>query len=315
MFLGIFTQKASASLNDQWERAGERHYLAASELADDEDFVLNHCGFVINQPHPTTPLKVISSISVDQLADAEPSRFKNPLDPFDVNTDTPCFWWEVTLQYAGWNPLEHTVTGNPIDTPLNLSFQWQTYETAVDYAIVGMNSDGSPQLGPVVNSCGDPFDPPVVKDQLRGVIRVVQNSLTFDPGTYFLYGNTINSATWNGFPAHYVKLSPPNLPERQYSQFLGEIYYRLEFEFLVNPEGWDAKPIDAGFRHLNSGVPTMALDPNGQPVSKAVLLDGSGGILINPTFSNVSFGLFQIYTELDYNQVFGKFSNLFVPIA
>lgn len=308
--LGLFLLKSTSSLNDQYERSGTRTYDAAFTTDCDENYARANLGanFVINYPHPTDSGQVVSSIAVEQ--GEEVSSYVNPLDPADSNTGTACYWWACTINYGPWDPLTHTATGNPIDQPVDVSFQWQVFEQAADIAMVP-NSD-PPTYVPVVNSAGDPFDPPVTREQLKGVMRVAWNSLTFDPATFFAFGNMINADVWNGFPKYSIKFSPPNMPQRLYSQFLGQNYYRLEGEFCFNPNdgGWNAMPIDRGYRALNgSGVPYKIVDAYGQPISQPALLNGSGAVLT--TLSSYVQIPLQVYTSTQFATAFPNLTTLF----
>jgi len=308
--LGLFPQKSASTENDQWERSGSRTYTAAFTTDCDESYARSNlgAGLIINYPHPSDSGQVVAEISVEQ-GDVI-SGFVNPLDAADVNTDTACYWWDVTVTYGPWDPLTHTATGNPVDQPIDVSFQWQVFEQVADIAMTPGSSP--PAYVPVVNSAGDPFDPPVTREQLKGILRVSWNSLTFNPAAFFTYGNMINSDVWNGFPAFSIKFSPPNMPQRLYSQFMGQNYYRLEGEFAFNPNdgGWNAKPIDRGYRAKNtSGGLNKIVDITGQPISQPALLDGSGNVLT--TLSDYVQLEFQVYTSTVFATAFPNLTTLF----
>ena len=312
--LGLFPQKSSSSIDDLYNRSGKRVYRAAFTVDFDENDVRKNLGptFFINYPHPSDAGQVITGIDVDQ-DDSGITTYQNQFGSFDINNGTGCYWWDVSITYGGWNPLEHSFSGNPIDQPVTFSFQWVTYEQAVDVAITGKNSDGSYIYSPVVNSANIPFDPPVVKDQLRGSIRISQNVMKFDIRTFFAYGNTINNDLWNGFAINTIKLSPPNMPERLYSQFLGQTYYRLDYEFNFNPDGWNARPIDRGYSQLiTGGRQQIITDLMGTPLSTPTLLDGAGRPLLNPTPATIHSFNFQVYSDLNFSETFPKFNQLFV---
>jgi hypothetical protein len=309
--LGLIPVKSDSKLNDQYERSGTRSFNAGFTPDCDEVLARENLGILINYPHPSDNGMVVSEIAVTQ-GDVV-SRWTDPLNPTDVNTGVECYYWDVQITYGPWDPLTHTATGNPVDQPVDVSFQWQVFEQAADVAMVpGSDIPGPPTFVPVVNSANDPFDPPVTREQLKGIMRVSWNSLTFDPGTFFVYGNMINNDTWNGFPPFSVKFCPPNMPQRLYSQFLGQNYYRLEGEFSFNPndKGWNAFPIDRGYRALNgSGVPFKIVDVNGQPISQPALLNGSGAVLT--TLSSYVQMEFQVYTSTVFATAFPNLKSLF----
>lgn len=308
--LGLIPVKSDSKENDQFERSGTRSYTAGFTADCDENYARANLGasFVINYPHPSDSGQVVAEIAVSQ--GGEVSIWTNPLNATDTNNGTACYYWDVQITYGPWDPLTHTATGNPVDQPVDVSFQWQVFEQAADVAMVPGSSP--PTFVPVLNSANDPFDPPVTREQLKGIMRVAWNSLTFSPATFFAYGNMINSDTWNGFNPFSVKFSPPNMPQRLYSQFLGQNYYRLEAEFAFNPNdgGWNAKPIDRGYRALNgSGVPYKIVDVNGQPISQPALLNGSGAVLTSPSgYVQIPF---QVYLSTAFATAFPNLTTLF----
>jgi hypothetical protein len=306
--IGFYLQTASSVIDDQFARSGSRKYIAAFTPDCDENFVRRFLDptLQINFPHPSDLGQVVSGIQVQ--APQEPSRFTDPTGANSLD-GTPCLWWDVEVTYGPWDPLQHTATGNPVDQPVDVSFNWQVFEQVVDVA----RDPSSGNFVPVVNSAGDPFDPPVTRDNLRGILRVAWNSLSFNPASFFANGNKVNSDVWNGFPAFSIKFSPPNMPQRLYSQFLGQNYYRLEAEFAFNPndKGWNAFPIDRGYRALNgSGNLFKIFDINGQPLSQPALLNGSGIVLTSlASFVQLEF---QVYDSITFAAAFPNLNTLFI---
>jgi hypothetical protein len=309
--LGFYLQSAGSGEDDQFARSGSRKYTAAFTPDCDENFVRKFLDptLQINYPHPSDLGQVVSGISV--TSPQEPSRFADPTDPGNPLNGTYCLWWDVDVTYGPWDPLTHTASGNPADQPIDVSFQWEVFQQPADIAWDPSTS----AFVPVVNSAGDPFDPPVTRDQLRGILRVAWNSLAFDPASFFAHGNKINADVWNGFPALSIKFSPPNMPQRLYSQFLGQNYYRLEAEFAFNPNdgGWNAKPIDCGYRYNDgSGNLFKIFDHVGQPISQPALLNGSG-LVLAPTIPRTYFQLeFQVYDSINFASTFTNLTTLFV---
>jgi hypothetical protein len=308
--LGLFPGGSTSGENDQWERSGMRRFIAAFDSSNDEVYARSNLGssYVINYPHPSDSGQVVSNIEVKQIE--EPSRFADPTNPANTLAGSGCYWWDVTITYGPWNPLTHTATGNPVDQPITFSFDWQTYQAAAD---VAWNPSTSAYV-PVVNSAGDPFDPPVTRELLRGIMRVAWNALSFSPATYASYGNCINSDVWNSFPIGSVKFTPPKMAERLWSQYLAQNYYRLEAEFCFfsdNSTGsWNAQPIDRGFRALDGSYLYKILDQNGQPISQPALLNGSGAPLNTSLGSYYQFN-YQIYPSISFNSTFPALTTLF----
>jgi hypothetical protein len=304
--LGLYPQKASSSENDQWERSGTQKFVAFFTTDCDEVYARTHLGTLINDPHPSDAGQVVADITVSQWE--EITAFYDPTNLSNTDNGTPCYGFDVDIIYSPWDPLTHTATGDPADQPIDVAFDWQVFEQAVDIAYDPSTSS----YVQVVNSAGDPFDPPVTREQLKGILRVAWNSHTFSPASFFAYGNCINADIWNGFPIGSIKFCPPKMPQRLYSQFLAANYYRLEAEFAFNPNdgGWNAKPIDRGYRALDgSGHPYKIFDINGQPISSPALLDGSG-VPLPPTGAYYQFN-YQIYNSITFATTFPNLTTLF----
>lgn len=302
---GLLLENASQEEDEDWESQGSRTYRVAFDVIDDEYYVKNNVGFVINQLHPTAFGQVIKNIKADYI--------ETGVYPDD--DATPCSWWSISLDFGGWNPISHTADGDPTLIPVQVSFDTEVYQKACDVAIVGYNADGSPQLGPVVNSANCPFDPPITVDQLRLIMnfteRVTLGGLS--PFTLFQYSNYLNSTTWNGFPKFTVRVFPPAVPEPEWSQLLQENFWTLTYRFVYNPDSWIENPIDRGFasKDPSTGEPVQIRGLDGSPVSDPVLLDGSGNVLLNPTPDNIHIFAFQTYFSTDFNSVYPKFSGLY----
>jgi hypothetical protein len=307
---GLFLESDEFNEDDQYFVSSTRVYTGAFLTSDDSTSVRANCGFAPYQVHPTDPTQYVVGINA-VMKYQEISGYNNPTGVADANDGTPCYWWTISVNFGAWNTLTHTPTGDPSLTPISYSYQWQVFEQAVDVAIVGKNADGSYQYGPVLNSAGDPFDPPVTRDQLRGILKIVQNTLTYPVVTYFNYGNVINNDLWNGFAPYTLKFSPPSMPERPFSQYLNKNYYRNEAEIIFNPYTWNAQPIDRGFNYLVGGQKAKVLDAGGTPVSTPVLLDGSGDVLASPSYNNITIFNFQVYQDITFSTTFPAFANLF----
>src|ERR1700735_1130177 len=103
--LGLYPQKSTSTINDQWERSGTRKYIAAFTTGCDENYVRSNLGasLIINYPHPTDAGQVVQSISVDQ--GEELSEFFDPTPitgPTNSANGTPCFWWGIDIAYGPW---------------------------------------------------------------------------------------------------------------------------------------------------------------------------------------------------------------------
>lgn len=192
--------------------------------------------------------------------------------------------WSVTCEYGPWEAREES----PLDEPPEVSIDWAPRERIAERDYNGVA---------VVNSANDPFDPAIVRDDTRVVIRVSTNEAIYPLQLASAYRDTVNDAavTIDGvtFAAKTIKAAAPKA-RRQYHPSVG-FYWRIDYEFEIAPETWVHKQIDNGFRYLASAtVRKQALTDDGQPVSAPVLLDGSGGRLApNGTPVVLEFDLYE----------------------
>jgi hypothetical protein len=164
---------------------------------------------------------------------------------------------------------------------------------------------GSPStIMPVLNSAGEPPDPPMMKEYRDLLLQVTVNRSGFDPLIAAKYIDAVNSDTFFGFAAGKVKCRRFDADQLRAA---GLVYYQLNFEFQirtfasdvldVGDVGWNRRFLDQGYREL---VPqddgSLRLTDIGswldeydtddvltkstfKPVSKPVPLDGAGRAL------------------------------------
>lgn len=168
----------------------------------------------------------------------------------------------------------------------------------------------------IVNSAGDPFDPPPEIETSTGVITV-RGSVAFDAGhpiAIDVYRDTIDNGGMFGYPAFALKLSETGWQTRRVSK----TQVKLDIELTWYIDDWTLSLVDNGVFQVdepgatqvsNTGptgqtgtvtIPSVLtttrkriLDSEGKPVGKPVLLDGNGQPLGNG--APVLRGPFQVY--------------------
>lgn len=176
--------------------------------------------------------------------------------------------WRAEVDYGPYDP---ETTTSPLDEPEEVSWDGVTFEVPVDY-----DADGTA----IVNSAGDPYDPPVIREDDRPVLTIVRNELEFDPDLSDLYRGSTNSATFFGRAAGTVKMLPIRA-QRLWSanlQLNNGFYWRVTYTFHINKDGWKKKLLDQGYQEVVSGNRKKIL-VDGLPVSSPQLLNGSGAKL------------------------------------
>lgn len=195
----------------------------------------------------------------------------------------------VTAQYGPWEPCNEDPTLNPTEVEID----FVAYERIVDSDVVNGNA--------ILNSAGDPFDPPVTSDDSRLVLTFTRNELFYDIELADLVRDTINESAWRGFDTGTVKASAPRA-SRQYHPRIGW-FWRVTYVFHLNRDGWDKVVLDAGMRKKVTGGQAVILTKDGAPVASPVPLNGSGNQLADgadpvwltfATYRAIDFSIFNL---------------------
>ncbi len=244
--------------------------------------------------------------------DADFNSYLTGIDVDQVGEDG--LQWEVTFNYSWYDA--NTIGGgpqqNPLLMPIEVSWNWRDYELVIAQDI---NGDA------VLNTAGDPYDPPVLINDPRLGMTVVRNEASISIGLIQQYRNAINSDPWAGFDpffAHCLSITPKNT----FHQLVGW-YYQVTYEFeFITPRqaaGAPAGGESSGFRFLifNQGQRAISsvtgklyhVTVRGIPVSEPVALDQNGFWSNTPNFKPI-FNTVQAYVELPFTQAFN-----FDPLA
>lgn len=268
------------------------------------------------------PLTVISAVSSTQgITIGTPYTMGTESDPWAVclkMNATPFGEdqreWIVTVEY-GRAP---NVAENPLSEPSELDIEGREFEVAID-----RDRNGNP----LVNSAGDPFDPPVTIEDNRIIVTVARNEATpqyaaANPGyvgPVFNYADLTgmvgktNQTTFLGYGPRKLKALFPRI-SREFSPNIGfywKVIYRFEiidkeYEIddpdnpgtpLVIGQGHDRVILDQGFREKVGSVKKL-ITLDGQPLQEPALLDGSGEKL--PEGDSPRYLAFQVLPEHDF---------------
>lgn len=190
--------------------------------------------------------------------------------------------WVVTIEYTNRS-------GNPLAADLELS--WSS--AAVNVPVVfDSNSEA------VVNSAGEPFDPPPEKEMYYPVLTIVKNQATFDPAVIVLYQGKVNSETFYDFPPYTVRCKRISATRAKEN---GITFWKATYEFEFREEGSELRMLDIGYRERDAnGHERQILDLGGHPITKPALLDGGGGKLHDPEPWDAVELVFEIYNPADF---------------
>lgn len=220
--------------------------------------------------------------------------------------------WIVSLGYSpfNWQELQggkegdsaSTFTANPFNAPPTVRWSSESEEVACTldrYAT------------PILNSAGDPFDPPLTKVKSTPICTITRMLPSFDTNWLTQYKDHVNKSEWQGFPAGTV-LVKDMTADRTYLNDYGYAWEQtitLAFRPIILAESTDPEApwktdidiVEAGWatQVLNSGLRQRVPDPDnpGDYKVEQVLIDNS------PTSSEVYLtkdGTFDPNTDPNY---------------
>jgi hypothetical protein len=242
--------------------------------------------------------RVVTNSSLDGALTAEtavdpflgiriPNLFSSYIEPngitFDLTAiarkieagqdDADPLTWLVTVSYSNHTDQPELGNPNPLLRPAEIKWSFAQFQRIAD--IDQFNN-------PVVNSAGEPFDPPLEKDDSRPVLVITRPEAGIDPGLFYQYRDAINSDPFFGAPAGTAKVQSIEATRRFENNFyFWDVTYTIHFR----PDGWDLNVLDQGYNALDAnGQPTVRiLDKYGQALAKPALLNGLGQKLSSAT--------------------------------
>lgn len=200
--------------------------------------------------------------------------------------------WMLAADYGPYDPVQHV--DNPLNAPPEVSWDGVTWEELCDQDVHG---------NPILNTAGDPFDPPITREDSRPVLRITRNEPIFSAGNAHTWRNRLNSDTFMGCVAGIAKLRPIKAA-RQYHPTAG-YFWVVNYEFEFNPQGWKKTILNQGLRQRTSSgtAPSItygraAIRIAGEPATAPVPLD-STGLPVAPGGA-VDFLTFDIYEAVPF---------------
>jgi hypothetical protein len=244
--------------------------------ADDEGDVLTHADVPKDgDQHPDEPLATVRHRSAQN-------------EPFSALV------WIVTIGYS----TEYEVTENPLNQPAYIEWNTEQFQTIAVKDRYGRA---------IVNSAGDPFDPPPEKDDSRWTVSVRKN-VPGVPSWILAYRDAVNSDPFVvdgvGIAAGAAKIQRIRIGGWEHRNSTA---YRV-FSFSMHiRESWRLLLLDQGFRVKNPDANAQRVqatnDGDEEFPTSPIPLDGSGNALSNPTLTTAVFypaGGWEIYDPLPF---------------
>lgn len=197
--------------------------------------------------------------------------------------------WTVTANYSSAFELAE----NPIFEPAQIEWDSENFEEVAVYDNAG---------DAILNSAGDPYEN-VMRERTRRVVTVRKNVASV-PTWIITAEDAVNSSAFvlDGVtvPTGMAKLGAPRLSA--WMNRNGTVYREMAMQIILNKDGWNLQPLEAGFRYRNGdGDLVRAVSDDGTDVTSPVCLNADGELIPDPTPSTVVFGDWDVYPAFDFN--------------
>lgn len=216
--------------------------------------------------------------------------------------------FEVAVSYESppyKEPDENGQEQGPLAQPTQINYFSITSEEAIEDDITGK---------PIVTKNGEPIEGLTRPISDLG-IRLQKNFASFDPATFYLYSDCVNSDTFLGFPPGTLRIASIQADEQFYTDEEGNeiIYFSIQVEIHARKpyqvpaaKSWYKRVRHEGYyikESNSSNKPVRALDNEGMPVSKPVLLDDEGfqlPIPANALTVTADYLLFEVFEQISF---------------
>ncbi len=275
-YKGIIPTSRSAS-NQKGVRTYSRTHLLITDTKTDDEWDIGS--------HPDLPI----------IGETHPS------DSFAwcVSVEPRCVegyrGWHVTTTYSSEVELS---SEDPTDDAAVITWSGEQFQIP---AVFDRNLDL------IVNSAGDPFDPPAMADDSHYVVNVSKNMAAV-PSTILNYQDAVNAASFTvdgiTIAAGLAKMQRVSVGPKQRRG--SNTFRTVEFEIHLRRDGWKLTALDAGFRERTTGGPPDGIKNIKNPddnenVTAPVPLDGNGSALLDPSPANCEYLEFDYYKTADFS--------------
>ncbi len=232
-----------------------RSFSVRTDSLESEDTIANHASTPqLGDSHPDSSFSICSSRKFNQDANS-------PLD------------WLITCQYTtDWETVE-TETDPLLFRP---QVTWGT-----QYVQRPLVVDAADSSKKVLNTAGDPFDPPVMTDRPLTTCSISMNVAAI-PSWIFSLRNKVNNAALTirgvSIAEELALLRNLTISDDRYKN--GTLYFRVEIELLIDEDGHKVKILNDGLHELDvsrTGTEKRThIMFDGEPISQPIPLDVDG---------------------------------------
>lgn len=230
------------------------------------------------------PFEVGSTSGLPLIGSAHPEDANAFCIELTVENTEPYAGWTVTANYSD----ERTIDDNPTDDAASISWGSEQFQKPAVFDLSGKL---------IVNSAGDPFDPPAMMDDSRRVVTVEKN-LAVVPSWILDYQDAVNSDVFSvdGISIGIGRAKIQNVTVSPRQRRNGTTFRTVNFTIHLQRDGWLLDILDAGFRRkVSGGRENIKNSGDGESPTAPVPLDGSGQPIGDPTPTNCVFLQFAVY--------------------
>lgn len=238
------------------------------------------------------PFAVGSNGSLPIIGNTHPEDANAFCISLQVENTNPWAGWTVTANYSD----ERTIDDTPTDDAASISWGSEQFQKPAVFDLSG---------NLIVNSAGDPFDPPAMMDDSRRVVTVEKN-LAVVPTWILDYQDAVNSDafTVDGVSIGIGKAKMQNVTVSPRQRRNGTTFRTVTFTIHLQRDGWLLDILDAGFREkVSGGRRNIKNNGDGEAPTAPVPLDGSGQPIDDPTPTNCVFLQFAVYKTRPFSSL------------
>jgi len=230
------------------------------------------------------PYAVGSNASLPIIGNAHPEDANAYCISLQVENTNPWTGWTVTANYSD----ERQLSDDPLEDAAEITWASEQFQKP---AVFDLSGDL------IVNSAGDPFDPPAMMDDSRRVVTVAKN-LAVVPSWILDYQDAVNSDTFSidGISIGIGKAKVQSVNVGPWQRRNGTAFRTVNFTIHLQRDGWLLSILDAGFRQkVSGGRENIKNNGDGEAPTAPVPLDGNGLPIDDPTPTNAVFLEFAVY--------------------
>lgn len=238
---------------------------------------------VISNDKNDGPFEVGSTSGLPLIGDPHPEDANAfCIDLVPENTE-PYAGWTVSAAYSD----ERQIDNDPTNDEAEISWGSEQFQKVAVFDLSG---------NLILNSAGDPFDPPAMMDDSRRVVTVSKN-LAVVPSWILDYQDAVNNDTFtiDGLSIGVGKAKMQSVTVGPKQRRNSTVFRIVNFTIHLQRDGWLLDILDAGFRRIVSGGRENIRNQDGELITAPVPLNGAGQPIANPTVSNCVFRSFSVY--------------------